>query len=119
MLVCVALPACNSAPRVERPVFEGDTLEVTADADLLRPALLFACGRSGLAIMDETEQEDGTIVFELISLRDEPGTLTATPDGDGGWRIAATVGRFGDAEQEGALLAQLGDRIDRLQRAGQ
>lgn len=91
---------------------------MSASPELIAPALRFACGRNEMAIIDQRTSDDGTLIYELVTLRDEPGEVVATPVAQDRWRITATVGRFGNADEQAALLAALGDRIHALREAG-
>ena len=111
----LAIPACQHGAKGPKPTLNDGQLTAFATEDALIPALRYAYERHGLVYTHKQVQDDGVIIFELYSIRDEPATVRATPgQRDDEWRFDATIGRFGDTQRENDFLEAFGDRLREL-----
>lgn len=117
-MALVSIPGCFGSGEKTPPPITGETLTVRADPGLMLPVLRFAAARNGVVVTTITERDDGSIKYGLMTVRDEPGRMVATPDGDGRWTLDAEIGRFGDAQREAQLLGSFRARLAAMKKAG-
>ena len=112
LAIYTALAACASSSTPPVAV-SGDFRDVV-------PAVRAAASEVEMAVLAYDSPEPGVHAFELVSVRDEPATLTVTADDDAprGFRAEATVGRLGDPGREEALVRAFLDRLAELGDAG-
>ncbi len=95
-------------------------LTVRASRDSILPALRFACAKNGMVYTRMVRDEPELLVFELMTVRDEPAQVTGVRAGESDlWSFEAEVGRFGNVGLEAALLIMFGERLNAVRAAGQ
>lgn len=88
-----------------------DDIEVSVDA---------ALARAHVAPVAMSEREDGTLIWELRTARDEPGALEvrllpAPQEGEPvPVEISCRIGRFGDPEVERLIVKSVAHRLEQL-----
>jgi hypothetical protein len=86
-------------------------IEVSVDA---------ALARAYVAPVAMTERDDGALVWELRTARDEPGALEVRlgpapePGQPVGVEISCRIGRFGDPEVERLIVKSVAHRLEQL-----
>lgn len=92
---------------------------VTADWDDLEAAAVLAASKTESVVVAVSERTTGEMVFELVSIRDEPVVVTArrpgTPrPGPEPIELTCTVGRLGDATLQARFLDAMSRRLTDL-----
>lgn len=120
-IAALSLSGCADVPvapdrlaapaQANRSSGDRDDIEVSVDA---------ALGRAHVAPVAMTRQSDGSLLWELRTPRDEPGTLQVwqTPGTEEGApvdvRIECRVGRFGDPDKERLIIDSVAQRLEQL-----
>jgi hypothetical protein len=95
----------------------GEGLTVAGDWDDVGAAVLVGVEAAECVVHRQTEDGPRRAVFELRTVRDEPGELVAERSGDaetGPIRLRARLGRFGDPQREELVLRATARRLERL-----
>ena len=89
---------------------------VRGEPEHLNAAVRYAASRHGLAVTSISDTDDGR-VYELVSMRDEPGRVWVTglggleADASGALLIRSRIGRFGSPAREREFEAAIGRRL--------
>ncbi|MBX3377819.1 MAG: hypothetical protein KF678_12545 [Phycisphaeraceae bacterium] len=81
------------------------------------PAAVAAAVRNQEVAVVSRSEEAGTWTFRLLTIRDEPGVLTATAQ-DGAIILTCKLGHYGDADREKQLLERTARRLNELAGVG-
>lgn len=131
LLVAFACAAASCASKGPPPLPTGlraqtsageSAITITAKLRDLRPALVRAISKDGLAILHETGGEsEGRLNFELVGIKDESGLFAAAFAPTGGTlqerrqptplRLTARLTPFGDPPRERALLDAVAQQL--------
>lgn len=122
------MPGCARSDRpvgveggVEGDFGEGQVGRITAPPRDLTPALHYAAARQDMAIERIQTRDDGTRLYNLVTLRNEPVVVEVRSDiwptddrTPTALTIEARVGRFGDEARERALVREIIARLRQL-----
>lgn len=114
-LIVATLHGCATT-RYESPALDGpiSPAAVVGDFDDVRAAVEVSVKRSEIAVVRVDDSTPGLLVFELLTIRDEPSELTARARDDAKVELSARIGRFGDEPRERRLIADIADRLRQL-----
>jgi hypothetical protein len=115
LVAAAALHGCATA-RLESPPVTGSITPavVVGDFDDVRAAVEVSVGRSEMAVVRVDESTPGELVFELLTIRDEPSELKARAAEGGMVELSARIGRFGDERRERRLIGDVVERLRQL-----
>lgn len=120
ILLSTALSACGPTKTIGGTVgaVSGSSAPMPArgDWDDVPAAVAAAVRNQEVAVVSRSE-EAGTWTFRLLTIRDEPGVLTATAQ-DGAIILTCKLGHYGDADREKQLLERTARRLNELAGVG-
>lgn len=123
MLIAIAIAGCASGPTgsADGASPEQNSRTVVADWEDVPAAVSVATGQVELAVVDRSNPDPNRLVYELKSIRDEPGVLEVSRP-QNGWipglpvvlTLRCEVGRFENKKTQDHLLHTLMQRLQDL-----
>jgi len=127
-LISFILGGCSTSGGGERGLFtiQGTSSLATGDWDDVNAAVLAAAQHREMVVESESQPDPKTLVFDLLTVRSEPVTVTVTrnsladpsvrmsQEGPIALNIEVKVGRFGDSKREQELIDDIRSRLGDL-----
>lgn len=121
ILCALFIAACSDVPVAgDRLGGSAQSASSRGDRDDIEVSVDAALARAYVAPVAMSEREDGALVWELRTARDEPGSLEVrlepAPEAGApvGVQISCRIGRFGDPEVERLIIQSVTHRLEQL-----